>query len=69
MSVLRALSYADKPGSWPSLLGRGPPDLSLLLIPSPLGKTGVRLLPPTPPPPALKGRNHFGVSVWVLSPQ
>lgn len=50
MSVLRVLSYADEPGSRPSLLGRGPSELSLLLIHSPLGKTGVRLLAHSPGP-------------------
>lgn len=39
MSLPQALSYADYPGSWRPLLGRGPSDLSLLLIHSPLGKT------------------------------
>lgn len=50
MSLPQALSYADYPGSWRSLLGRGPSDLSLLLIHSPLGKTGVRRLTQAPPP-------------------
>lgn len=49
---------------------RGPSDLSLLLIHSPLGKTGVKLLPPPPLPLPLKGHNQSGVSsVWVLTPQ